>query len=84
MDRAPYATGDRLQLLLPDGQREAVVSVVIPSGATDPRRRWRLLCRDADTDWCIDLPVYCGDDGAGDLVRPARPVGSVVLPGART
>lgn len=73
MDGAPYATGDRLELLLPDGQHDAVVSVVMRSGASDPERRWRLLCRDADTDRSIDIPVYCADDGTGDLVRPAQP-----------
>lgn len=83
MERPPYATGDRLRLLLPDGQQDAVVSVVMRSGATDPRRRWRLLCREADTDRSLDVPVYCADDGTGDLVRPVPPIRSGAVPGAR-
>lgn len=83
MDRAPYATGDRLGLLLSDSPHAAVVSVVMRSGATDPRRGWRLLCRDTDSDRSNDVPVYCGADGTGDLLRPARPVGMGGLRGAR-
>lgn len=68
MERAPYSAGDRLRVLLDDGPRDAVVSVVLESQASDPGRRWRLLCREADTDRSIDVPLYCGDDGAGDRV----------------
>lgn len=68
MGTAPYSTGDRLELLLPEGSRPATVSVVMRTGASDPRRHWRLLCRDLDTGTSIEIPIYCGDDGTGDHV----------------
>lgn len=75
MERAPYSTGDRVELLLEDGPRIAAVSIVMRTDAGDPARRWRLLCRDLD-DRSIELPVYCGDDGTGDNVR--RPAGEAL------
>jgi hypothetical protein len=82
--RAPYATGDHVELLLPDGPRSATVSVVVESGASDPHRRWRLLCRDDADGRSIDVPIYCGDDGHGDGVCPADRPGPRLAGGATT
>jgi hypothetical protein len=70
MAEAPYSTGDRLPAATGDGTRTVVVSSVVALKAINPRRRWRLLCRDVDGS-PIDVPLYCGDDGSGDRVwRP--------------
>ena len=72
MATAPYATGDRIQLVFDGVRRSVVVGAVIGIPAPDPLRRWRLLCRDEATGASIDLPVYCGDDGHGELLLPAE------------
>lgn len=69
MDNQPYHSGERVELHLPDGPRTVVIGTVISTSAQDPHRRWRLLCRDEADGSSIDLPVYCGDDGNGDLLR---------------
>lgn len=71
--KAPYTAGDRLELMLPDGPRTVVVGAIVGISAPDPHRRWRLLCRDEVTGGSIDLPVYCGDDGEGELFRRDDP-----------
>lgn len=68
MPTAPYAAGDRLELAVDGVHRTVVVGAVVAISAHDPHRRWRLLCRDEATGRSIDLPVYCGDDGAGELI----------------
>jgi hypothetical protein len=69
MTTPPYAAGDRIVLGLDEGPRSVIVSALVSLPAPDPSRRWRLLCRDAIDGSSIELPVYCGEDGVGDLVR---------------
>lgn len=72
MATAPYDTGDRIDLVIDGVHRTVVVGAVVAIEAHDPHRRWRLLCRDATAGTSIDLPVYCGDDGQGELLGPPR------------
>lgn len=72
MATAPYDTGDRIDLVIDGVHRTVVVGAVVAIEAHDPHRRWRLLCRDESTGTSIDLPVYCGDDGAGELLSTAK------------
>lgn len=76
MSTAPYATGDRIDLVLDGVHRTVVVGSIVAIPAHDPHRRWRLLCRDEATGTSIDLPVYCGDDGTGDLLGSGDPAPS--------
>jgi hypothetical protein len=71
MAEAPYSAGDRLRAATGEGIR-IVVSSVVALKAINPRRPWRLLCRDVDGS-PIDVPLYCGDDGSGDRIW--RPLG---------
>lgn len=68
MTTPPYQTGDHVELQLDSGTRTAVVSAVVAIPAPDPSRRWRLLCRDEADGTSIERPIYCGDDGNGDLI----------------
>ncbi|MBW3619103.1 MAG: hypothetical protein KY461_02570 [Actinobacteria bacterium] len=80
MATAPYAAGDRLELVFDGVHRSVVVGAIVGIPAPDPHRRWRLLCRDEVTGASIDLPVYCGDDGRGELIQPAEETAPGVAP----
>lgn len=68
----PYTAGDRLVLALPAGPLPVTVSAVVSIPARDPGRRWRLLCRDEVDGSSVELPVYCDDDGVGELIANER------------
>ncbi len=63
---APYDSGDEIMI----GRRAAVVSYTTLADALDPGRRWLLLCRWADSGEPVARPLYCGDDGVGEVVAP--------------
>lgn len=67
---APFAKGDEVVVDVGPGPRSAVVRSILRTSAGDPARRWRLMCNWSDGDF-VDHPIYCGDDGHGDHVRPA-------------
>lgn len=86
MPAPPYEAGDRVVVSLDGaspGSTPAIVAHVVATGAGDPRRRWRLLCRSTADDRPLGTPLHCGDDGVGEHVRPAPVRGIGDGPGAR-
>lgn len=67
---APYSQGDVVEVRLGERPTTAIVSAVLVTSACDPRRRWRVLCRDTGSGMGIGTPLYCGDDGVGDRLAP--------------
>jgi hypothetical protein len=67
----PYGNGDVVEVVTVDGEiLKAHVRAVIETPSLDPQRKWRLLVRYVDDQGGGDLPLYCGDDGTGERIRP--------------